>query len=255
MTKRRTVQTIRQMKGQKQIVTLTAYHAPMAELLDPHADILLVGDSLGMVLYGMPSTLPVTLEMMSLHGKAVTRASKEALVVVDMPFGSYQAGKEEAFKNAVALLQSTTAHAIKLEGGEVMKETIHFLTQRGIPVMGHIGLQPQSVHSYGGYAKRGKDKPAQKQFLRDAKALEEAGAFAMVIEAVDATLAKQLTRSVSIPTIGIGAGKNCDGQVLVTEDLIGLTASPPPFAKPLVNVRDLISQAAQDFAATTRNQA
>lgn len=226
-----TIPKIKARKGNEPIVVLTAYTAPFARILDKYVDILLVGDSLGMVLYGMDTTLPVSLEMMINHGKAVVKGSEKALVVVDMPFGSYQKSKEQAFKNAAKIMQETGCSAVKLEGGEEMAETTDFLTKRGIPVMAHIGLMPQQVNTLGGYSYQGKTKKSQEEILKSAKAIEEAGAFALVLEAVDAKLVGKITDKLTIPTIGIGASVNCDGQVLVTEDMAGLFEKTPKFVK------------------------
>jgi 3-methyl-2-oxobutanoate hydroxymethyltransferase len=250
--RRKTVPDIRAMKSGTPIVVLTAYTAPIARLLDPHVDILMVGDSLGMVVYGMDSTLPVTLDMMIAHSKAVVNHSRRALVVVDMPFNSYQSSKEEAFKSAARILQETGCSCVKLEGGKEMEETITFLTERGIPVMGHIGLKPQHLHQLGGYKYQGKSTLAQKQLIADAKAVEAAGAFSVVIEATDEDAAKAITKAVSIPTIGIGASPACDGQVLVIDDVLGMSDFSPRFAKRFASLDTTISTAAEAFAKEVR---
>jgi 3-methyl-2-oxobutanoate hydroxymethyltransferase len=225
--KKRTVLDIRGMKNAAEpFLALTAYTAPIARLADKFADLVLVGDSLGMVVYGMENTISVTLEMMIRHGQAVNRQCKKALCVVDMPFGSYQSSPSQAFDNAARVLQETGAPAIKLEGGAEMADTIHFLVQRGIPVVGHVGLRPQMVNTMGGYRVQGKTDDTHAMLLRDAKAVEEAGAFAMVVEGVIETSAREVTQTVSIPTIGIGASNACDGQILVSEDALGLTGQP-----------------------------
>ncbi len=228
---RRSVPAILKKKGGEKIVVLTAYTAPVAHAADLHADILLVGDSLGMVLYGLPSTLQVSLADMMRHGEAVVRSSAQAMVVVDMPFGSYQASPAQAFKSAAQLMRRTGCGAVKLEGGIEMEETIRYLTERAIPVMGHIGLKPQHVHALGGYRYQGKTPEEAERLLADAAAVERAGAFAVVLECVEAGVAGRITNAVSIPSIGIGAGAACDGQVLVSEDLLGMTPVAPRFVR------------------------
>lgn len=225
--KKRNVQDIRGMKNAAEpFLALTAYTAPIARLADKVADLVLVGDSLGMVLYGMDNTLSVTLDMMIAHGKAVSRQCKKALCVVDMPFGTYQSSPSQAFDNAARVLQETGTTAIKLEGGAEMADTIHFLVQRGIPVLGHVGLRPQMVNTMGGYRVQGKTDASHDMLMRDAKAVDESGAFAMVVEGVVESSAREVTEAVSIPTIGIGASAVCDGQILVSEDALGLTPQP-----------------------------
>lgn len=246
--KRATTLTIRKRKGGEPIVMLTAYDALIASLLDDACDILLVGDSLGMVRLGMETTLPVSMGAMSLHGQAVMRGSKTSLVVVDMPFGSYQESPSVAFHNAAKLLQETGAQAVKLEGGEEMAETIAYLTERGIAVMGHVGLTPQHVQQMGGFKVQGKTEASWNKALRDTVAVNKAGAFAMVIEGVVEPLAKEMTEAVDIPTIGIGASAACDGQVLVTEDMLGLTNNPPKFVHQFANLKEQVQQAAADYA-------
>jgi 3-methyl-2-oxobutanoate hydroxymethyltransferase len=253
-TPRQTIASVLARKGGEPLVVLTAYTAPMAGLLDAAADILLVGDSLGMVLYGMDSTLPVTLEMMIQHGAAVMRGSQKALVVVDMPFGSYQASPMEAFHHAARILKETGAQAVKLEGGVAMAETIRFLTSRGIPVMAHIGLTPQSVHQLGGYKVQGRGAEAETLLKRDAQAVAEAGAFAVVLEGMVEALAREVTALIPIPTIGIGASAACDGQVLVTEDMLGLTPRIPRFVKRYASLAETIQQAAEDYAREVRSR-
>ncbi|MEM7469975.1 MAG: 3-methyl-2-oxobutanoate hydroxymethyltransferase [Pseudomonadota bacterium] len=222
---------IRARKGGLPLVSLTAYTTPMAELMDGVCDFVLVGDSVGMVLHGLPSTLDVTLEMMILHGKAVRRGLKTSMLVVDLPFGSYEESPEQAFQSASRVMRETGAGAIKLEGGVVMADTIAFLTKRGIPVMAHIGLTPQSINTLGGYKVQGRGDGAQ-NMLADAKAVEKAGAFAVVLEKVPESLANEITRSVGVPTIGIGASAQCDGQILVVDDMLGLfTAFKAKFVK------------------------
>ncbi len=236
--------------GQK-LVALTCYTAPMAKLLDAHVDILLVGDSVGMVLYGMESTLTVTLPMMIAHTEAVKRGSVQAFLLADLPFGAYQSSPCEAFLAAVELLKAG-AQGVKLEGGMEMVETVQFLVERGIPVMAHIGLKPQHVQNMGGYKKQGKREAARKQMLAEAKAFEKAGAFALLIEGTEEATAAAITKAIAIPTIGIGASDVCDGQVLVTEDLLGLTENPPSFAKPQAQLAKEITAAVAKFAKLTR---
>lgn len=227
----KTPEDIRNAKGGAPLVSLTAYTTPMAEMMDDHVDFVLVGDSVGMVLHGLDSTLGVTMEMMILHGQAVRRGLKKAMMVVDMPFGSYEESKEQAFRNAARLMRETGAPAVKLEGGVEMKETIDFLTNRGVPVMAHIGLTPQSINTLGGYKVQGRGAAAGK-LLADARAVEEAGAFSVVLEKIPARLADAVTAQVRIPTIGIGASAGCDGQILVVDDMLGLfTAFKPKFVK------------------------
>lgn len=255
MTDRRnTIRDIIKAKGRHPLVCLTAYSAPFADILDEYVDILLVGDSLGMVLYGMDNTLPVSIDTMINHGKAVVTASKKALVVVDMPFGSYQKNKEEAFSNCARVMAETGCNAVKLEGGIEMSETIDYLTKRGIAVMGHIGLLPQSVNSQGGYYTHGKTDEEYKSILADAKAIEKAGAFAVVLEGVMTDLAHEITDTLKIPTIGIGASVSCDGQVLVTEDMAGLMETTPQFVKLYGNLRQELKKSVELFADDVRKR-
>lgn len=252
---RLTIPDIKNHKGNTPLVCLTAYTAPMARILDAHTDILLVGDSLGMVVYGMESTLPVTIDMMVNHGKAVTNNSKHALVVVDMPFASYQQSPGFAFDNAAHIIASTGCNAVKLEGGEAMADTVHFLTTHGIPVMGHVGLMPQHVHVMGGFRYQGKEHTQAQQIMRDAKAIEAAGAFAIVLEGIPETLAADITAALSIPTIGIGASAQCDGQVLVTEDMLGVFPEfTPKFVKQYSNLAETINNAVETFASDVRSR-
>ncbi|WP_265516566.1 3-methyl-2-oxobutanoate hydroxymethyltransferase [Nitratireductor luteus] len=218
-------------KGGTPLVCLTAYTTPIAKVVDPHCEIVLVGDSVGMVLHGLPSTLGVTLDMMIMHGKAVRRGIERSLLVVDMPFGSYEATPEQAFGNAARVMAETGAAAVKLEGGAAMAETIRFLTGRGIPVMAHVGLTPQAVNSFGGYRVQGRGA-AGEQVERDAAAVAEAGAFSVVLEKVPEALARRITREIAIPTIGIGASPACDGQILVIDDMLGQFSDfQPKFVK------------------------
>ncbi|WP_395459446.1 3-methyl-2-oxobutanoate hydroxymethyltransferase [Azospirillum melinis] len=256
LTARHSVPALRACKGGEPIVCLTAYTAPVARLLDPHVDILLVGDSLGMVVYGLDSTLPVTLDMMIAHGAAVVRASERACVVVDLPFGSYQESKEAAFRASARVMAETGAQAVKLEGGIEMAETVAFLTARGIPVMGHVGLTPQSVNTLGGYKAVGRDAEAAERIVADARAIAEAGAFTLVIEGTMEALARRITEEVTIPTIGIGGSPACDGQVLVTDDMLGLFgAFQPKFVKRYANLGETVSEAAATYAAEVRARA
>ena len=250
--KRLTVPKLKAMKGGEPIVMLTAYTARMAQLLDPHCDILLVGDSLGQVIYGLPSTVPVTLEMMCAHGAAVVRGSWHAVVAVDMPFGSYEASPEAAFASASRILKETGAAAVKLEGGEAMAPTIAFLVARGIPVIGHVGLTPQAVNLLGGYGARGRSEAEAAKILADARAVSAAGAFLLVVEGVMEEIAAEVTRSVACPTIGIGASATCDGQVLVTEDMLGLFERTPRFVKRYDDIANRVEDAAKSYAADVR---
>ena len=252
---RMTVPQIRQCKGGKPLVALTAYSAPMASILDPYVDIFIVGDSVGMVLYGMESTLGVSLEMMIGHGAAVVRGSQKACVTVDMPFGSYQESKSQAFRNAAKVMKRTGCDAIKLEGGEEMAETISFLTTRGIPVMGHVGLMPQSVNSLGGYRARGRGKAEATKIISDARAIADAGVFSLVVEGVVEPLAKEITNAVAVPTIGIGASALCDGQVLVTEDMLGLfNEFTPSFVKRFADLGLAVAEAAEEYSKEVRQR-
>ena len=248
MQKRISVTDITSRKGDVPIVVLTAYTAPVAHILDEHVDILLVGDSLGMVVYGMENTLAVSLDMMIAHGKAVVKSSKRALVVVDMPFGSYQASKEQAFVSAARVMAETGAQAVKLEGGAEMAETIRYLVERGIPVMGHVGLMPQHVHALGGYRYRGRDAKEAKLILDNALAVQKAGAFSMVLEGTQEQVARDITKKLSIPTIGIGASPACDGQVLVVDDMLGMGGYAPSFVKKYENLEAAISKAVKKYA-------
>ncbi len=249
-----TVADIRARKGAAEpLACLTAYTAPMAQLLDAHVDLLLVGDSVGMALYGMDNTLQVTLEIMIAHGKAVVRASKRACVVVDMPFGTYEENPEQAFRNATLIMRETNCDAVKLEGGAAMAPTIEYLTRRNIPVMAHIGLQPQSVLKEGGYRVKGKTPESEATIMADAKAVEAAGAFAVVIEGTVGDVADSITKAIRIPTIGIGASAGCDGQILVTEDMLGLLSGhTPKFVKKYADLGAVIDKAVSTYAAEVR---
>lgn len=241
-------------KTQEPLVMLTAYTARQAQLLDAHCDMLLVGDSLGQVIYGLPSTIPVSLDMMCAHGAAVVRGSYHSLVIVDMPFGSYEGSPQQAFASASRIMKETGCAAVKLEGGQAMAETIRFLSQRGIPVMGHIGLTPQAVNALGGYGARGKSQQEHEKILADARAVAEAGAFALVAEGVLEPIAIAVTQSVDVPVIGIGASAHCDGQVLVTEDMLGMFERVPRFVKKYADVATLISETAASYAAEVRDR-
>ncbi len=256
--RRLTVPKIRQRKvdgvTEEPLVMLTAYTARQAQLLDPHCDLLLVGDSLGQVIYGLPSTIPVTMEMMANHAAAVVRGSYHAVVVVDMPFGAYETSPKDAFDSAARLLKESGAAAVKLEGGEAMAETVEFLVQRGIPVMGHVGLTPQAVNVLGGYAARGRSDAEAEKIVGDAKALEEAGAFAIVVEGVIEPIAIAVTEAVSCPTIGIGASARCDGQVLVSDDMLGMFERVPRFVKRYQDLASTISDTAAQYAQEVRDR-
>lgn len=251
--KRVTTPQIRAMKGGTPIVCLTAYTSLTAVLLDEHVELLLVGDSLGMVLYGMESTLGVTLDMMIAHGQAVMRGSKRACVIVDMPFGSYQESKEQAFRNAARVMKEVGCSGVKLEGGVEMAETILFLAERGIPVLGHVGLLPQSVNTAGGFRSLGREEKEAADIVEDAKAVAQAGAFAMVIEGTFEPVARHITEIVPVPTIGIGASPACDGQILVTEDLTGLFSDyKPKFVKRYAELGRGIAEAGKQYAEEVR---
>lgn len=252
---RMTVPEFKARKGGQPLVCLTAYTAPTAARLDPHVDLLLVGDSLGMVLYGFETTLPVTLDMMIQHGAAVARASRRALVVVDMPFGSYQESPAAAYRAAARIMAETGCTAVKLEGGREMGETVAYLTQRGIPVMGHVGLTPQSVNVLGGLRARGRDAQQADAIMANAMAVAEAGAFAAVLEGVVEPLGRAIAERVPVPVIGIGASPACDGQVLVTEDIAGMfDGFQPKFVKRYAELGDQLSAAAAAYAAEVRDR-
>ncbi len=252
----RNVPALRARKGSGHpLVILTAYTTPQASMLDEYVDILLVGDSLGMVMYGEPNTLNVPLEWMCAHGKAVVRGAQQACVIVDMPFGTVQSSPYTAMDNCARVMRETGCTGVKIEGGVEMAETIGWLTSRGVPVMGHVGLMPQHVKSLGGFKKQGKDQASLDKIVADAKAVEQAGAFCVVLEAVMPEVAEAVTTAVSIPVIGIGAGHPCDGQVLVIDDILGLTERAPTFSKQYVNLNGLIRQAAKEFADEVRSGA
>jgi 3-methyl-2-oxobutanoate hydroxymethyltransferase len=252
--KRLTIPALRKAKGGTPLVMLTAYTVRTAQLLDPHCDLLLVGDSLGQVIYGLPSTVPVTLEMMAAHGAAVVRGSYHSVVIIDMPFGSYEASPEKAFESAAWLLKQTGAAGVKMEGGEAMAPTVRFLVERGIPVMGHVGLTPQAVNVLGGYGARGRTPEEAAKIVADAVAIAEAGAFSIVIEGVVEPIAIAITRKVGCPTIGIGASAGCDGQVLVTEDMLGMFERTARFVKRFDDLSGRISAAVETYAADVRSR-
>lgn len=250
---RKTIPLIRQLKGAGKLVALTAYTTPMARRLDPYVDMMLVGDSLGMVIYGLSSTLAVSLDMMIAHGAAVVRGSTQACVVVDLPFGSYQASPAQAFQAAARVLSETGAQAVKLEGGAEMAETVRFLCERGVPVVSHIGLMPQQVNAVGGYKAQGMQNDGSDKILHDALALEAAGAFALVVECTAEAVGKRVTDALSIPVIGIGASPACDGQILVTEDMLGLAGDfTPKFVKHYARLGQEIEQAVASYADEVR---
>lgn len=247
---------IRAMKRVRPVVCLTAYTTPVAQLVDAHCDVTLVGDSLGMVLHGLPSTLGVTMEMMILHGRAVMRGAQRSCVVVDMPFGSYEEGPAQAFRNAARLLAETGCQAVKLEGGRHMAETVAFLVARGIPVMGHVGLTPQSVNTLGGYKVQGRSHHEADRIAVDASALADAGAFAVVLEKLPAALGARISAEIAVPTIGIGAGVDCDGQVLVVDDMLGLFSEfRPKFVKRYAELGEAADTAIAAYAAEVRARA
>ncbi len=252
--KRITAPDIAACKGGEPIVSLTAYHAHTARILDPHVDFLLVGDSLGMVMHGFESTVPVPLDLMIMHGAAVVRGSARALVVVDMPFGSYEESPAVAFRNAARVMKQTGCGAVKLEGGARMGETIHYLTQRGIPVMAHIGLTPQSVHVMGGFKTQGRERAKWEAIEEDAKAVAQAGAFSVVLEGMAELLAARITKTCPIPTIGIGASAECDGQILVLEDMLGLSPRVPKFVKEFAQIGAAIEIAVKSYADDVRTR-
>ena len=253
-TRRVTVPQIRAHKNGEPVVVLTCYHAHTARLLDAHVDIALVGDSLGMVMHGLENTLGVTLDMMISHGKAVMRGCRHALVVVDMPFGSYEESPAMAFRNAARVIQETGATAVKLEGGARMAETIAYLVQRGIPVMGHIGLTPQAVNVAGGFRTVGRAEAEWPAIEADAAAVAQAGAFAVVLEGMAEPLAARITGQIAIPTIGIGASPACDGQVLVLEDMLGLNPDPPKFVRQYAQLGPAIESAVRAYAQDVRDR-
>jgi 3-methyl-2-oxobutanoate hydroxymethyltransferase len=252
--KRVTAPDIAKRKGGAPIVALTAYHAHTARIIDPYVDMLLVGDSLGMVMHGYETTVPVPLELMIMHAQAVVRGSSRSLVVVDMPFGSYEESPSEAFRNAARVMKETGCGAIKIEGGAHMAETIRYLTDRGIPVMSHIGMTPQAVNTIGSFKPRGRFRSEWGAFEEDARAVAEAGAFAVVLEALAELLAARITKQISIPTIGIGASAECDGQILVLEDMLGLSPRVPKFVKEYAQIGEAIENAVKAYANEVRGR-
>ena len=252
--RRMTVPQIAARKGGEPIVSLTSYHAHTAAIVDRYADFILVGDSLGMVTHGMETTVGVPLDLMIMHGKAVVRGTKQALIVVDMPFGAYEESPNMAFRNAAKIMKETGCGAVRLEGGARMSETIHFLVERGIPVMGHIGLTPQSSHVMGGFKTQGREEESWAAHEADAKAVADAGAFAMVLEGMVEPLAAKITGQVDIPTIGIGASADCDGQILVLEDMLGLNPRPPKFVKVYGDLLNQIESAVSNYAEEVRGR-
>jgi 3-methyl-2-oxobutanoate hydroxymethyltransferase len=253
--RRITANDIRARKGGEPIVALTSYHAHTAALLDKHVDFMLVGDSLGMVMHGFETTVPVTLDMMILQGHAVMRGSKRALVVIDLPFGSYEEGPQAAFRSAARIMKETGCGAVKMEGGAAFAESVAFLVERGVPVMGHVGLTPQRVNTIGGFKVQGRDPAGAEAILADAKAIADAGAFAIVVEAVVEPLAREITTAVPVPTIGIGASPACDGQILVLEDMLGLSPRVPKFVKPYGQLAGHIEAAVKGYARDVRSRA
>lgn len=252
--KRITAPQIAARKGATPIVALTAYTAPMAALVDSHAEVILVGDSLGMVVHGLPSTIGVTIEMMIMHGQAVMRGSHRAMVVIDMPFGSYEESPQQAFRNAALVMAETGAGAVKLEGGSRMAPTVRFLTERGIPVMGHVGLTPQATHTMGGFKTQGRETDSWPAHLQDAVDVAEAGAFSIVVEGVVEALADRITDAVPVPTIGIGASARCDGQILVLDDMLGMTGRVPRFVHRFADLGRAADDAIAAYAAAVRDR-
>ena len=249
-----TVPQIATRKGGEPIVSLTSYHAHTAAIVDRYADFILVGDSLGMVMHGMETTVGVPLDLMIMHGRAVVRGTKRALIVVDMPFGTYEESPNMAFRNAAKIMKETGCGAVKLEGGARMAETIHFLVERGIPVMAHTGLTPQSSHVMGGFKTQGRDEDTWAAHEDDARAVAEAGAFAVVLEGMVEPLAAKITGQIDIPTIGIGASADCDGQILVLEDMLGLNTRPPKFVKVYGDLLNQIESAVSAYAEDVRER-
>jgi 3-methyl-2-oxobutanoate hydroxymethyltransferase len=250
--RRLTVRDIAAHKGKAPLVCLTAYTAPMARILDDHADVLLVGDSLGMVVHGLSSTVGVTLDMMILHGRAVMRGSNKAMVVVDLPFGSYEESHEVAWRSASRVMMETGCQAVKVESGEGIADTIAFLVERGIPVMGHVGLRPQAMNVDGGFRAKGRTKAERERVVREAMSADRAGAFAIVIEGVAEDIAAEITSMVNCPTIGIGASSKCDGQILVTDDMLGMFDWTPKFVRKYANLNEVIGAAVGQYATDVR---
>ena len=254
-TRRKTVRDIAKAKGGEPLVCLTAYDATVASLLDPYCDVILVGDSVGMVVHGLPSTVGVTLEMMILHGQAVMRGASQAFVVVDMPFGSYETNSDQAFLNAARIMRETGCQAVKIESGAYAATQIRHMVERGIPVMGHVGLRPQATNIDGGFRAKGRTEAEWKRAIEEAQAADEAGAFAIVVEGVAPDLADEITAAVKCPTIGIGASSRCDGQILVTNDLLGMTDWVPKFVKKNADLKRVIEDAAATYAEEVKSRA
>ena len=259
MDKRLTVRDIRKRKlmddTQEPIVSLVCYTSQMARLINDHVDVILVGDSLGMTIYGYHNTLSVTLDMMINHGAAVVRSTTKPHIVVDMPFGSYEESPQVAFKSASKIMRETGAQSVKLEGGEEFADTIKFMTQRGIPVMGHIGLMPQRIQTLGGFFTQGKTEKESVRLINDARTISEAGAFSMVVEAIPEEVATKITNSVKVPTIGIGGGRNCDGQILVSHDILNLYGEfTPKFVKKYGNINENIITAVKKYSKEVRSK-
>jgi 3-methyl-2-oxobutanoate hydroxymethyltransferase len=252
--RRFTVRDIATHKGKAPLVCLTAYTAPMAKILDDHADVLLVGDSLGMVVHGLASTVGVTLDMMILHGRAVMRGSNKAMVVVDLPFGSYEESHEVAWRSASRVMMETGCQAVKVESGEGIADTIAFLVERGIPVMGHVGLRPQAMNVDGGFRAKGRTKSERERVMREAMSADRAGAFAIVIEGVAEDIAAEITAMVKCPTIGIGASAQCDGQILVTDDMLGMFDWTPKFVRKYATLNTVIGEAVGQYATDVRTR-
>ncbi len=251
---RMTAPQITARKGGEPVVCLTAYDAPSAAIMDEHCDLILVGDSVGMVVHGLSTTVGVTLDMMILHGQAVMRGAQRALVVVDLPFGSYEDSPETAFRSASRVMMETGCQAVKIESGSYAADTISYLVERGIPVMSHVGLRPQSMNVLGGFRARGRTKAVAEQIIENAIAADKAGSFAVVVEGVSEELADKVTKSVSIPTIGIGASANCDGQILVTPDMLGMFDRVPKFVKKYANLKDDIASAVAQYAQEVKSR-
>ncbi|MAI89609.1 3-methyl-2-oxobutanoate hydroxymethyltransferase [Ponticaulis sp.] len=253
--RRKTVRDMAKAKGGQPLVCLTAYDAPRAALIDPHCDLILVGDSVGMVVHGLDSTVGVTMDMMIMHGQAVMRGSQSAFVVVDMPFGSYEASPQQAFENAARIMMETRCQAVKLESGVYAEETVRYLVDRSIPVLAHVGLRPQAINVDGGFKAKGRSDDERQRVIAEAKAAESAGAFGVVVEGVAEDLAAEITELLSIPTIGIGASASCDGQILVTEDMLGLFDWTPKFVRRYGNVKGEITAAVENYASDVRGRA
>lgn len=252
---RMTAPQITERKGGEPIVCLTAYDAPTAAILDEHCDLILVGDSVGMVVHGLTTTVGVTLDMMILHGQAVMRGAHRALVVVDLPFGSYEDSPETAFRSASRVMMETGCQAVKIESGSYAAATVRYLVERGIPVMSHVGLRPQSMNVLGGFRARGRTQAVEDEIIRNAIAAAEAGSFAVVVEGTSVDIAEKVTKAVDIPTIGIGASSGCDGQILVTPDMLGMFPRVPKFVKKYGHMGDLIEKSVSEYARDVKSRA